>query len=426
MNKNTPIWRPFTNMKHSPDPHKVIRGNGVWLELENGQKIMDLISSWWVNVHGHAHPEIAEAIAKQAKTLEHVIFAGYSHEPAEKLANLLVQELPKGQRRIFFSDNGSTAVEVALKMAYQHWKNLGVDHKQRFLAFEGAYHGDTFGAMAAGSRSVFTQTFDDLFFEVDYLPYPKIEDGDEIASTEFEVLAKLEEKLVENHAYAAIILEPLVQGAGGMNMCRPEFLRALEQLAQKNDLIIIYDEVMTGFGRTGDWFASRVAGTNPDIVCMSKGITGGFMPLAVTSANDRIFESFYDDDANKTLYHGHSYTANPLGCAAAVASWQLTKQAESVFRNFPDRYEKFVEELSAFSLVSNIRNRGTILAWDLQVPGQWGYLNPVSTIIKERAHESGLLMRPLGNTMYLMPPYCITEEELSWAFERILALLKTL
>ncbi|MDJ0776203.1 MAG: adenosylmethionine--8-amino-7-oxononanoate transaminase, partial [Mastigocoleus sp. MO_167.B18] len=288
------IWYPFTQAKTSPPPLKVKSARGVWLELKDGRKILDCISSWWVNIHGHTHPKIAEAIFRQATELEHVIFAGFSHDPAEKLAEQLTERLPDGLNRVFFSDNGSTAVEVALKMAYQHWVNQN-QQRQKFIAFEGAYHGDTFGAMSVGSRSIFTQVFSDMLFEVDFLPYPATYIGDtEIVKREQEVLNQLQEKLEQNpKAYAGIIIEPLVQGVGGMQMCRVEFLQKLHQLAQQFDTLLIFDEIMTGFGRTGDWFACLKAQVTPDIICLSKGITGGFLPLAVSICSEEIYASFY-------------------------------------------------------------------------------------------------------------------------------------
>ena len=320
------IWYPYTQAKTAPDPIEVKSAQGLWLELADGRKIADCISSWWVNLHGHAHPEIVAAISRQAAQLEHVIFAGFTHEPAQALASRLVARLPANLTRVFYSDNGSTAVEVALKMAYQYWVNTGAD-RSRFMSFEGAYHGDMFGTMAVGTRSIFSDVFKDLLFEVDFCPYPDTYDGDlDILEKEANCLKLIRQNLsLYPNDYAGIIIEPLVQGVAGMRICRPSFLQQLRELATEFDTFLIFDEVMTGFGRTGADFACNKAQVQPDLICLSKGITGGFLPLAVTVATERIYDSFYSDDPTKTLYHGHSYTANPLGCAAALASLDLLK-----------------------------------------------------------------------------------------------------
>jgi adenosylmethionine-8-amino-7-oxononanoate aminotransferase len=273
------LWYPYTQAKTAPEPLKVKSAQGAWLELQDGSRLLDCISSWWVNLHGHAHPHMAAAIYRQAKQLEHVIFAGFTHDPAEQLAEQLVNLLPAPLSRVFFSDNGSTAVEVALKMAYQYWQNQG-QSRQKFLAFEGAYHGDTVGAMAVGARSLFSQVFADLLFEVEFVPFPDTDLSDtEAESREAQAIEAIAQKL-QTHAYAGIIIEPLVQGAGGMRMCRPAFLQKLRHLTQQFETLLIADEVMTGFGRTGDWFACTKAAIAPDIICLSKGLTGGFLPMA--------------------------------------------------------------------------------------------------------------------------------------------------
>jgi adenosylmethionine-8-amino-7-oxononanoate aminotransferase len=291
------IWHPFTQAKTDLLPIKVKSAQGVWLTLENDQQILDAISSWWVNLHGHSHPTIAAAIYEQAKTLEQVIFAGFTHDPAEQLADRLLTRLPDSLKAVFFSDNGSTAVEVALKMAYQFWVNQG-QKRSSFLAFENAYHGDTFGAMAVGGRSLFTQPFEDLLVEVDFIPFPETYwDDPRVEETERLSLCILEKKLESNpDRYAAILIEPLVQGAAGMRMCRPEFLQQVVQCCRDWNTIVIFDEVMTGFGRTGDWFACIKAAVSPDIICLSKGLTGGFLPLSVTIATEEIYQAFYSND----------------------------------------------------------------------------------------------------------------------------------
>jgi adenosylmethionine---8-amino-7-oxononanoate aminotransferase len=420
------IWYPYTQAKTAPEPLKVKSAQGVWLELEDDRKIIDCISSWWVNLHGHAHPKIAAAIYQQAKTLEQVIFAGFTHDPAEQLAEKLVSKLPAGLSRVFYSDNGSTAVEVALKMAYQYWANVQ-QPRSTFLAFEGAYHGDTFGAMSIG-QSLFTQTFTDLLFEIESIPFPETYIGDRtIVEREQHVLSLLEHKL-QQHAdrYVGLIVEPLVQGAGGIRMCRPEFLQQLCQVAKRFNILVIFDEVMTGFGRTGEWFACLKADVQPDILCLSKGITGGFLPLSVTVCSEQIYDAFYSDNPLKTLYHGHSYAANPLGCAAALASWELMAEHDPAFRGMESKHLEFLAPFHTHSQVEKLRVTGTIAAMDIITSDRPGYLNQVTAEIQRKAIDRGLLLRPLGNVLYLMPPYCITDEELAIVYQGIADILNEL
>ncbi len=414
------LWHPYTQAKTAPPPLKVKSAQGVWLELEDGRRLLDCISSWWVNIHGHAHPKIAAAIYEQAKTLEQVIFAGFTHDPAEQLAEKLLQKLPDNLNRVFYSDNGSTAVEVALKMAYQYWVNHG-QPRTTLIAFEGAYHGDTVGTMAVGSRSIFSQVFADWLFEVEYLPFPGTYLGDtSVAEREAEILQQLQIKLEKfPERYVGVIIEPLIQGAGGMQICRPEFLQQMRRVTAEASLPLIFDEVMTGFGRTGDWFACVKAAVQPDIVCLSKGITGGFLPLSVTVCTEQIYDAFYSDDPVKTLYHGHSYTANPIGCAAGLASWQLMFENEPKFKAMEAQHWRHIAELKAHPKLEKFRVCGTIAAMDIITPDQPGYLNQIGLEIRQRSIERGVLLRPLGNVLYLMPPYCITESELALVYQTI-------
>ncbi len=415
------LWYPYTQAKTAPAPIEVKSGQGLWLELADGRKIADCISSWWVNLHGHAHPQIVAAIANQAASLEQVIFAGFTHEPAQTLASQLVNRLPQKLTRVFYSDNGSTAVEVALKMAYQYWANR-TEPRAHFLAFEGAYHGDTFGTMAVGARSIFSDVFQDLLFQVDVCPYPDTYHGDlDISEKEAKCLSIIEQKLAtQANYYAGIIIEPLVQGAGGMRICRPEFVRQLRDLATEFDTLLIFDEVMTGFGRTGSDFACNKIGVTPDLICLSKGITGGFLPLAVTVATEKIYESFYSEDPTKTLYHGHSYTANPLGCAAALASLKLLTQNQPVYAQMETWHWQHLNLLAAkYPQLSKVRTIGTIAAFDIMNEDRAGYLNRIGMEIRAQAIECGILLRPLGNVLYLMPPYCIEEAELGWIYGQI-------
>ncbi len=421
------LWHPYTQAKTAPLPLKVKAAQGVWLELDDGRKLIDCISSWWVNLHGHAHPKIAAAIYQQAKTLEQVIFAGFTHDPAEQLAERLLTKLPAPLSRVFYSDNGSTAVEVALKMAYQYWVNTDRP-RTTFLAFEGAYHGDTFGTMAVGARSIFSAVFSDLLFEVEFLPFPAIHLEDQtIEERQSAILQTLKDKLERSpDRYAGIIIEPLVQGAGGMQMCTVEFLQGLRQVSQRYNTLLIFDEVMTGFGRTGDWFACLKANVQPDIICLSKGITGGFIPLSVTVSTEAIYDAFYSDDPTKTLYHGHSYTANPLGCAAGLASWELMQENEPAFKGMETRHLNHFAALQGHPKLEKLRITGTIAAMDIITTDRPGYLNQVGPFIRQQAIERGVLLRPLGNVLYLMPPYCITDEELVQVYGAIAEILDLL
>lgn len=406
------IWHPFTAQKGSPEPIHIERAEGCWIYASDGRKFIDAISSWWVNLHGHGHPRIAKAIAAQASQLEHVIFAGFTHTPAISLAEALLSILPRSFSKVFYSDNGSTAVEVALKMALQYWYNRGAQ-RTRVVAFEQAYHGDTFGAMSAGARSVFTEAFQSLLFDVVHLPVP---DADH-----FDACKQHFAELVSKRDVAAFIYEPLVQGAAGMRMYEAGLLNELLKIAKEQQVICIADEVMTGFGRTGKMLASDHLEEKPDIICLSKGITGGFMPLGVTACSKRIYHAFDSDEKSKTFYHGHSYTANPLACAAAIASIELLKQPscqkqiEKISRN----HVAFCERVQQDAYVSNARCCGTILAVELKTGDESSYFNAKRNQIYQACLEKGVLLRPLGNILYCMPPYCISEEELEMVYSAI-------
>jgi len=418
------LWYPFTPVGSMATPLRVLRGEGSLLHLEDGRTLIDCISSWWVNLHGHGEPRIARAIHDQALTLEHVLFAGFTHRPAEELAERLVPHLPGALDRIFYSDDGSTAVEVALKIAAQFWRNRGRP-RTAFLAFEGAYHGDTFGAMAVGSRSLFTAPFDSLLFEVEHLPFPERWLGDDEGGDQREevVLREVERRLSEGpERYAGVLIEPLVQGAGGMRICSESFLRRLAQIVRKGGSLLLVDEVMTGFGRTGEWFASTRAGIEPDILCAAKGITGGFLPLAVTAVGEEVFGAFRGSDPDQALWHGHSYTANPIGCAAALASLTLLEEKEGAFRGMEAHHLRFLASLDP-ERTHRPRAIGTIAAFDLRTDGEPGYLHPSGRILRERALERGLLLRPLGPTVYLMPPYSLTDAERDRVYQTLLELI---
>ncbi|MES0491918.1 MAG: adenosylmethionine--8-amino-7-oxononanoate transaminase [Leptospirales bacterium] len=408
------IWHPYTQMKTALPPIALVKAKDVTLYAENGDTYIDAISSWWVNIHGHGRTEIAQRIFEQAKKLDHTIFAGFTHEPAIELAEKLLKLLPEDQSKIFYSDNGSTAIEVALKMAIQYWKNKK-RRKTKIIALKNSYHGDTFGAMAVGQRSGFTLPFQDMLFDVDFLDLTQ---EPEKVITEFK-------KIITKES-AAFIFEPLVQGAGGMFMYSPELLNELIQIAHENEIITIADEVMTGFGRTGKWFASLYLKTTPNIFCVSKGITGGVLPLAVTSCTEKIYQAFYSTDKQKTFFHGHSYTANAIAISAALASYDLLMQSSEKIEQIEKSHNAFIQRMSASNKIENLRCRGTILAFDVKTQSGTSYFNELRDHLYESFLKEGVLLRPLGNVVYILPPYCITPEELNkiyTAIENVLASL---
>lgn len=399
------IWHPYTQEALDGPPIKIDRGEGAWLYATDGRRLLDGISSWWVNLHGHAHPLIVEAIAKQARKLEQVIFAGFTHDPAEELAERLGTILPGPLSRLFFSDNGSTAVEVALKIAVQFWHNKGRPQKRGIVALEHAYHGDTVGAMSASADSPFTAPFEALRF-------PVLRTGS---------IENLEQLLADkDREIAALIVEPLIQAAGGMIVQSVEFLERLRELSARHDVLLIADEVFTGFGRTGKMFACDLAGVVPDLMCLSKGLTGGFLPLAVTICREEIYEAFFSEDRSRTFFHGHSYSGNPLGCAAAIASLKIF-ETEPVF----DRIAKIegihrerLTSLRKHSSVADIRMLGTVAALELRA-GDAGYLSKLRSRLYGFFIENGVLLRPLGNVVYVVPPYVTTPDELHRVYDVI-------
>lgn len=407
------IWHPFTQQKNRQAPIPIVKGKGTLLFDENGNTYIDAISSWWVTLHGHAHPYIAEKLYEQALQLEQVIFAGFTHEPAVALAERLLPLLPNQFAKIFYSDNGSTSTEVALKMALQFWwnKRSTVNGQQstertKILAFNNAYHGDTFGAMSVSDRSVFTLAFHDKLFEVVFIDTPSADNIDALIAT------------VNEHSteIAAFIYEPLVQGAGGIKMYDAALMDRLLAAVKQYDIICIADEVMTGFGRTGKLFASEYLAHKPDIICLSKGLTGGTMALGVTACTDDIYQAFVNDDKLKTFFHGHSFTANPLACTTALASLDLFVQNNCLqtIAWIEAENKQFAEKLTthhASHSIKNVRVLSTILAFEI-VSGKDEYLNNIASIITQQAMAAGVYIRPLGNTVYIMPPYCITADEL--------------
>ena len=398
-------------------PIPVVSGSGSLLFTEDGNSYIDAISSWWVNLHGHAHPYIAEKIYQQALKLEQVIFAGFTHEPAVKLAERILPLLPGNFSRIFYSDNGSTATEVALKMSIQYWWNKGQTNRKKILAFKNAYHGDTFGAMSVSDRSVFTLAFHNHLFEVIFIDTPTEENISDI------------KVIIHQHAQttAAFIYEPLVQGAGGLKMYDAYLMNELLNTVKLANIICIADEVMTGFGRTAKFFASEYMVKQPDIICLSKGLTGGTMALGVTACNNRIYEAYVNDDKYKTFFHGHSFTANPLACTAALASLDLLEK-ESCLKQIEwitASNIQFSDQLKINTNIKDVRVLGTILAFEI-TQGKDEYLNNISSTITIMALEKGVYIRPLGNTVYIMPPYCITQEELQKVYSVIEYVLEQL
>ncbi|MEO1022774.1 MAG: adenosylmethionine--8-amino-7-oxononanoate transaminase [Bacteroidota bacterium] len=408
------LWHPFTILKGMPDPLKVKKGQGIYLTLEDDREIMDCISSWWVNLHGHAHPRITEAITKQAQELEHVIFAGFTHDPAEQLAERLVNKLPTNLNRVFYSDNGSTAIEIGMKIAYQYWKNIGQE-RSTFICFEDAYHGDTVGAMSVGERNTFNDVFNDWLLDVEIIPFPHTWLGDEERAQKEDAVIEHLERLLDEHPakYAGILMEPLIQGAGGMRMCSEEFMQKLHWVNRQFDVLLIFDEVMTGFGRTGDYFACTRAQVQPDIIAVSKGITGGFLPLSATIVSEEVYQAFNSSDPDKTLWHAHSYTANPLGCAAALASLDLLEEDESAFKDLEQLHLENMSSLQSHPRLDRFRVKGTIAAMDVLNKEERGYFNTISQRIKKTSIDHGFLLRPLGNVIYFMPPYCVTSDEVA-------------
>lgn len=417
---DSPIWQPFTQMKTADPPLKVVGAQGACLELSDGRQIIDAISSWWVTLHGHSHPLLAQALYKQAQTLEHVIFAGFTHEPAEQLAQLLCAHSPAGLQRVFFSDNGSTAVEVALKMAYQYWQRRDQPQRSRFIGFVGGYHGDTLGAMTVGQSSPWWQPFQPLLPPLTLLPYPATYPGDpEVETKEAQAIAQLEDTLkAAPETYAALFIEPLVQGAAGMRMCRPTFLQAISEIAKAYGVLVVYDEVMTGFGRTGALFACEKAGTQPDLLCLSKGLSGGCLPIAVTLATEEIYQAFYDDDPTRAFYHSHSYTGNPLACAVSVASFQLLLSEPERYQSLETRHWQCQQQyLADLNNLKQFRTCGTIAAMELETEAS--YFSELVPQLRRRFIELGVLLRPLGNTVYILPPYCVTDGELATVYQAI-------
>ncbi|WP_342251196.1 adenosylmethionine--8-amino-7-oxononanoate transaminase [Sphingomonas sp. OTU376] len=411
----SPIWHPFTQHGLGEPIPQVVRTEGAALHTADGGRYVDAISSWWVTTHGHCHPRIMAAIAEEAGRMDQIIFAGWTHEPAETLAAELVRITPEPLQHVFYSDSGSTSVEVALKMALGFWDNRG-EPRHRIVVMEHGYHGDTIGGMSVGARGVFNRPYQPLLFDVETIPFP--EPGQSQA-----VLDALEAQCREKPA--ALLVEPLVLGAGGMKFYSASLLAEMRKICAAHDVLFIADEVMTGWGRTGTLLACERAGVVPDILCLSKGLTGGAIPLAVTMATAPIFEAHLSDDRARMFFHSSSYTANPIACAAANANLAIWREEPVLDRiaDLGDRQQDRLDRLATHALIRNPRRLGTIVAAEIG-GSESTYLNSVGTRLKAFAMERGVLLRPLGNTVYVMPPYCIEDADLDAVYGTITEFLE--
>ena len=405
------IWHPFTQHGLEPEMTRIARSEGAWLETTDGKRLFDAVSSWWVVTHGHCHPKIIAAIKAQSETLDQVIFAGFTHEPAESVARGLIDIAPAGLEHVFFSDSGSTSVEVALKMALGYWRNRG-EKRTRILALEHAYHGDTVGTMSAGARGVFNAAYEPLLYDVGRIPFPENE-------REQETFDALDQACARGDV-AAFICEPLILGAGGMLIYSASALAAMRAICKRHKVLFIADEVMTGFGRTGSLFACEQAQITPDILCVAKGLTGGALPLAATLCTPDIFDAHVSTDRSKMFFHSSSYTANPIACAAATANLEIW-QTEPVTERIAKLATSQTKQLAKFANDARFQNNrqiGTIAAFDV-ISSDAGYLSNMALELRKSCLKRGVLLRPLGNTIYVMPPYCATDADLDHAYAAI-------
>jgi len=424
MSHASKVWHPFTQPALDPPPIRIDRAEGVYLYTTDGRNLIDGISSWWVNLHGHSHPAIVAAVARQAAHLDHVLLAGFTHNAVEELSARLGSVLPTPLDRIFFSDNGSTAVEVALKIAVQYWRNIGRPGKQGIVALEHAYHGDTAGAMSVSADSGFTHAFTGLRFPVHRVNSAycyRCPVGKQRVTCDIDCVKRLEQLLQDKHnEIAAVIVEPLLQGAGGMIVHPTEFLQRIRKLCTQYGILLIADEVLTGFGRCGKMFACELAGVAPDLMCLSKGLTGGCLPMGATACAAFIHEAFVCNDRSRTFFHGHSYTGNPLCAAAAVASLKIF-ESEPVFERIAriaTIHRERLESLKHHTVVGDVRSIGTVAAVELKA-GDSGYFSRLRPLLYEFFIQKGVLLRPLGNIVYILPPYAITAEQLHIVYDAV-------
>jgi adenosylmethionine-8-amino-7-oxononanoate aminotransferase len=404
------LWHPYTQHKTAATPIAITKGEGALLWDENDKEYIDAIASWWVNPYGHSNKFIANAIYKQLTTLEHVLFGGFTHEPAIILAERLMAILPTNQKKVFFSDNGSTSVEVAIKVALQYFYNKG-DKRTKIIAFENAFHGDTFAAMAASGISFYTQAFQGMFIDVVRIPVPV--KGEEQVS--FDAL----HEVIKSNNCAGFIFEPLVQGAAGMVMYEPEALDQLIQICLENNVLTIADEVMTGFGKTGKTFACDYLTHKPDMMCLSKALTGGTIPMAITTFTSALFDAFYDDDINKALFHGHTFTANPTGCAAALASLELLQSdvMQTNLVRINNSHLEFKKRVENHPMVTATRVLGVIFALEIKTETSASYYGTLRNRLYDFFIANGVILRPVGNIVYILPPYVITDAQLQKVYE---------
>jgi adenosylmethionine-8-amino-7-oxononanoate aminotransferase len=414
------IWRPFTSLCDNRQPLKILKAEGLYLFTEDGRRLADMNASWWVNIHGHGHPYIKQAILRQLENMDHVMFSNCTHDASDLLAFKLKKYLPYEHQKVFFSDNGSTAVEVGLKMALQYFY-LKKEKRLRFLAFQGAYHGDTFGSMSVAERNIFSKPFSDLLFQTFFIPLPNKEN--------IHNLLQFIEKEHRIQPFAGFIYEPLVQGAAGMRMYEATYLNQILGKCREWGILCIADEVMTAFGRTGTFLASDQMTHKPDILCLSKGLTGGYMPLGLTSASESVVEVFRSYNPEYTFYHGHSYTAYPIACAAAVANIELFENENTLNKvtNIESWYKKLISDLKSYPNLKNLRFKGGIFATEIHVKDMNDdYLNPLKGKLFDFFLERNILIRPLGNTFYLIPPYCVKEEEIKKSMDVLMEFLSSI
>lgn len=404
------LWHPYTQHKTAATPIAIVKGAGALLWDENNKEYIDAIASWWVNPFGHSNRFIADALYKQLTTLEHVLFGGFTHEPAILVAEKLMKILPDNQKKIFFSDNGSTSVELAIKVALQYFFNKG-EKRTTIIAFEDAFHGDTFAAMAASGISFYTQAFEGMFIDVVRIPVP-------VKGREHESYETLK-KVIANNNCAGFIFEPLVQGAAGMVMYAPEALDQLMTICKNHQVLTIADEVMTGFGKTGKTFACDYLQTQPDMMCLSKALTGGTIPMAITTFTQELFDGFYSDDINKALFHGHTFTANPTGCAAALASIDLlqSQEMQDNIARVHQSHLAFQKSIESHPKVTTTRVLGVIFALEIKTESQESYYGTLRNKLYNFFIENGVVLRPVGNIVYILPPYIITPQQLQKVYE---------
>ncbi|MBP7281745.1 MAG: adenosylmethionine--8-amino-7-oxononanoate transaminase [Leptospiraceae bacterium] len=424
------IWHPYTIQKGQPNPLKIVRASGEFLYDEKGNPYIDAVSSWWISIHGHNHPYIIEKVKESLSNLDHVLLAGYTHKNAEELAEKLIQLTNQNFKSVFYSDNGSCAIDIAIKIAFQYFKNIGKDKKETIIHFTNSYHGDTIGAMSVGGKSAFNAIFQNLLFSSPELTSPDCYNcplKKNPDTCKEECLTDLENFLKENaDTTAAVILEPILQGASGMKIFKKEVLIKIESLCEKYDIILILDEIFTGFGRTGKDFAYQYADIKPDIIALAKGLTGGVLPLAATLVSEKVYEAFNSDIPHKAFYHGHTMTGNPSACAAGLASLELYEQENRLedVKRLESKLKKRMSHLEEkFNhKILNPRILGAVCAFELE--GNTDYLNPIAKKIREISLSLGVMIRPLGNTVYIAPAYTISDSSLDRIFEVLETVVK--